>query len=153
MSVNNNGLALLGTIKEPEEKSPADDLLKENPEELFDVSEDLLKSSPENILDSPDGFSDAFDAMSPNPLQDPGYPFNLGHENGNPTTCASARSESISTMSDMSVEQQILAQFQRQQSSSSSTSSCRPEGLLISVRVNYSLSVQSSLCLSTTSLY
>ena len=119
----------IGTIQEQDDKSVTDDLLRENPEELFDVSEELLKSSPENILDSPDGFSDAFD-MSPSSLKDPAYPFNLGQENGNPTTCASARSESISTMSDISMEQQIYAQLQRQQSTSSSASPCRPDGEL-----------------------
>ena len=117
-----------GTVDHEDEKVVTDDLLTENPEELFDVSEELLKSSPENILDSPEGFSDAFD-MSPSSLKDPVYPFNLGHDNGNPTTCASARSESISTMSDVStMEQQIYAQLQRQQSSSSSASPCRPDG-------------------------
>jgi len=119
---------IAGTVDHEDEKVVTDDLLTENPEELFDVSEELLKSSPENILDSPEGFSDAFD-MSPSSLKDPVYPFNLGHDNGNPTTCASARSESISTMSDVStMEQQIYAQLQRQQSSSSSASPCRPDG-------------------------
>lgn len=113
-------------MKEHDDKS--DDLLRENPEELFDVSGELLKSAPENILDSPEGFSDDF-PMSPTSLHDPTYAFSLGQESGNPATCASTRSESISTMSDISVEQQFLAQFQRQQSSSSSASPCRPEGL------------------------
>ena len=101
------------------------------------MSEDLLKSSPENILDSPEDFSDTFD-MSPSSLQDPGCNFNLVQDNGNPTTCASARPESISTMSDISVEQQMLAQFQRQQSTNSSICSpIRPDGkcnLLVSLK-------------------
>eukprot|EP00795_Rhopilema_esculentum_P013693 gene13693-4600_t len=123
----NSDAVIAGSITE---HSNPDDILKENPEELFDVSEDLLKSSPENILDSPEDFSDTFDMSSPS-LQDPGCNFNLVQDNRNPTTCASARSESISTMSDISVEQQMLAQFQRQQSTNSSICSpIRPDGPL-----------------------
>ena len=113
-----------------------DDLLKGDPEELFDVSEELLQSSPENILGSPDDFSDTFD-LSPESLVstalEPNYPPSTGVRPGNeaPTTCASNsnRSTSVSTMSDASgVEPSMLSphNFNRQQSNSS-TSPCKSD--------------------------
>ena len=123
----NSDLSQPGSVTD-DQNSVTDDLMRENPEELFDVSGDLLKSSPENILSSPEDFSDAFD-MSPNSLvHDPAYSLNMRQENGAATSCASVRSESISTMSDTSVDKQMLAQFQRQQSAGSSSSSSRPDG-------------------------